>query len=130
MAKVMIIEDDPTMISLLGTLLDMEGFQVAKVDTFGSVLDEIRREDPDLILMDVHLATLDGLEILAEMRQDKKLVAKKVIMSSGLDKKHESTLAGADDFLMKPYMPDELIEKVNQLLGCKYPKFRCNYLFI
>ena len=117
MAKVMIIEDDPTMISLLGTLLDMEGFEVAKVDKFGSVLDDIRRENPELILMDVHLATVDGLEILAEMRQDQQLMTKKVIMSSGLDKKHESTLAGADDFLMKPYMPDELIDKVKQLLG-------------
>ena len=117
MAKVMIIEDDPTMISLLGTLLDMEGFQVAKVDKFGSVLDDIRSEDPDLILMDVHLANTNGLEVLAKLRQDKKLMLKKVIMSSGLDKKYESTLAGADDFLMKPYMPDELIDKVKQLLG-------------
>jgi len=117
MAKVMIIEDDPTMISLLGTLLDMEGFQVAKVDKFGSVLDDIRREDPDLILMDVHLETINGLEVLAKLRQDENLMSKKVIMSSGLDKKYESTLAGADDFLMKPYMPDELIDKVKQLLG-------------
>ena len=117
MAKVMIIEDDPTMISLLGTLLDMEGFQVAKVEKFGSVLEDIKREDPDLILMDVHLGSLDGLVVLAELRQDLKLMDKKVIMSSGLDKKYESSLAGADDFLMKPYMPDELIDKVKHLLG-------------
>lgn len=113
----MIIEDDPTMVSLLGTLLDMEGFQVAKLDKFNSVLADIEREEPDLILMDVHLETKDGLDILAELRQDEKLKATKVIMSSGMDKKHESTLAGADDFLMKPYMPDELIDLVKRLLG-------------
>ena len=117
MAKVMIIEDDPTMVSLLGTLLDMEGFQVAKLDKFNSVLEDIEREDPDLILMDVHLDSKDGLDILTELRQDKKLKATKVIMSSGMDKKYESTLAGADDFLMKPYMPDELIDLVKRILG-------------
>ena len=119
MAKVMLIEDDQTMISLLGTLLDMEGFQVAKLEEFESVsvLDEIKKADPDVVLMDIHLKSLDGLEILTAIRQDLNLKTKKVIMSSGMDKQFESTQAGADDFLMKPFMPDELIEMVKRLVG-------------
>lgn len=117
MAKVMLIEDDQTMLSLLGILLDMEGFQVVKLEKFDTVIEEIKKEDPDLILMDIHLKTNDGLEILSVMRKDSVLKEKKVIMSSGMDKHYESQQAGADDFIMKPYMPDELINIVNRLVG-------------
>lgn len=117
MTKVMLIEDDQTMLNLLGTLLDMEGFKVVKVEKFDSIVDDIRREDPEVILMDVHLEDKDGIEILAVLRNDPQLKKKKVIMSSGMDKRYESAKAGADDFLMKPYMPDELIGIVKKLTG-------------
>jgi DNA-binding response OmpR family regulator len=117
MKKVMLIEDDPTMITLLGTLLEMEGFQVVKVQRFGSVVEDITREMPDAILMDVHLTDLDGLTFLAEIRQTEGIKDIKVIMSSGMDKQYESEQAGADAFLLKPYMPDELITKITNLLG-------------
>ena len=116
MKKVMLIEDDPTMINLLGTLLEMEGYQVVKIQKFGSVLADIEREMPDAILMDVHLNDLDGLVFLADLRKTDSIKDISVIMSSGIDKRHESMQAGADDFLLKPYMPDELIQKINQMV--------------
>jgi DNA-binding response OmpR family regulator len=115
MSKVLLIEDDPTMLSLLGTLLDMEGFEVAKIEKFDSVLTEIRAETPDVILMDVNLLDANGLDILTEMRQDESLKDISVIMSSGMDFKRESLDKGANDFIQKPYMPDELIDKVKLL---------------
>lgn len=115
MSKVLLIEDDPTMLSLLGTLLDMEGFQVAKVEKFDSVISDIRNEEPDVILMDVNLMDVNGLEILTEMRKDASLNGVSVIMSSGMDFKRESLEKGANDFIQKPYMPDELIDKVKLL---------------
>ncbi len=117
MKKVMLIEDDPTMISLLGTLLDMEGYQVVKVQKFDAVLAVVTSEMPDVILMDVHLNQADGLVFLKEIRQSEATKAIKVIMSSGMDKSYESQQAGADDFLLKPYMPDELISKIHEYLG-------------
>jgi DNA-binding response OmpR family regulator len=115
MAKVLLIEDDPTMLSLLGTLLDMEGFQVVKLEQFNAVILAIRNENPDVVLMDVNLQEVNGIEILAEIRQDVKLNGVRVIMSSGMDFRRESMDNGADDFIQKPYMPDELIDKVKQL---------------
>jgi DNA-binding response OmpR family regulator len=117
MKKVMLIEDDQTMLSLLSTLLDMEGFEVHKLDTFSNVLDEIKNVMPDAVLMDVHLDEVDGLEILTQVRQDQELQDLKVIMSSGMDVSHRSIDNGANDFLLKPYMPDELIEKMKSLVG-------------
>ncbi|HKJ28072.1 MAG TPA: response regulator [Anaerolineales bacterium] len=116
MKKVMLIEDDQTMLSLLSTLLDMEGYDVHKLDEFSNVIKEIKNVKPDAVLMDVHLDDIDGLEILTELRNDQELNTLKVIMSSGMDVSHQSMDKGADDFLLKPYMPDELIGKVKQLV--------------
>ena len=102
------------MLSLLGTLLEMEGFQAEKLETFGEALSVIQSEQPDVILMDVNLKGYNGLEILTELRQDPNLDEIKVIMSSGMDYQNESIEKGADDFIQKPYMPDDLIEKVKQ----------------
>jgi DNA-binding response OmpR family regulator len=115
MSKVLLIEDDPTMLSLLGTLLDMEGFEVVKVEKFDAIVSVIRAENPDVILMDVNLMDVNGLEILTEIRNDTDLIGVPVIMSSGMDFKRESLDKGANDFIQKPYMPDELIDKVKLL---------------
>ena len=115
MSKVLLIEDDPTMLSLLGTLLEMEDFQVVMLENFGEALAVIQEEKPDVILMDVNLKSYNGLEILTEMRQDSDLDIVKVIMSSGMDYQAEGLEKGANDFIQKPYMPDDLIDKVNLL---------------
>lgn len=113
----MLIEDDPTMINLLGTLLEMEGFDVVKVTRFENVLADMKTEMPDVVLMDVHLNDVDGLTFCAGIRADAQISSIKVIMSSGMDMRYESIQAGADDFLLKPYMPDELINRINGFLG-------------
>lgn len=113
----MIIEDDPTMIDLLSTLLEMEGFQPVKVQQFDAVLAEIKRNKPDVVVMDVHLRDQNGLKILEALRADRSIKPVRVIMSSGMDWQRESLQSGADDFIMKPYMPEELIEKIVGLVG-------------
>lgn len=115
MAKVMLVEDDPTMLSLLDTLLGMEGFEVDKITNFSKVLEEINKSTPNVVLMDVNLKEANGIELLEEIRKDKKLNGLAVIMSSGMDFSDECLSKGANDFLLKPYMPDELIEKINKI---------------
>jgi DNA-binding response OmpR family regulator len=120
MPKVMLIEDDATMLILLGTLLQMEGFQVAKVakeETVDDLLSALRREKPDVALLDVHLHQISGFDLLSQLRQDPELKPIRVLMSSGLDCSTECLQAGADDFILKPYMPDELIRRIRQALS-------------
>jgi DNA-binding response OmpR family regulator len=116
MTKVMLVEDDPTMLSLLDTLLGIEGFEVAKISDFANVIEEVRLASPDVILMDVHLHDSDGKEILVDLRSDGGFGETKIIMSSGMDFRHECLAKGANDFILKPYMPDELINKIKQLI--------------
>lgn len=115
MTKVLLIEDDATMLSLLETLLEIEGYEVKKIENYTSVLEDTKTMNPDMVLMDVHLREANGLDILAAMRADSELDHVKVVMSSGMDYSARSMQIGANDFILKPYMPDELIDKIKQL---------------
>lgn len=117
MKKVLLIEDDPTMVSLLETLLEFEGFEVKILKDYSSILEHVVKESPDLILMDVHLKEADGLEVLAKMKNDHNLKKVKVIMASGMDYEKQSIQIGANDFIQKPFMPDELVLKIKRLAG-------------
>lgn len=117
MTKVMLVEDDPTMLSLLETLLMIEGFEISKAEDFTNVLEDIRINMPDVILMDVHLEGYDGIEIVAALRAESEFGDISVIMSSGMDVKEKCLANGANDFILKPYMPDELVSKIKALTG-------------
>ena len=119
MNKIMLVEDDATMLSLLSTLLQMEGFEVnqAGEEDIEGILKKIEREKPDLTLIDVNLRQANGLDILEQIRANIELKDIKVLMSSGMDVGHECLQAGADGFMLKPYMPDELINKIKYILN-------------
>lgn len=109
MAKILLAEDDPTMISLLKTLLKMEGFDVLALDVHSDVPAAVQREKPQALFMDVHLGEQSGVKILETIRENKDLADVRVIMTSGLNMKEECLSHGANAFLMKPFMPDDLL---------------------
>jgi DNA-binding response OmpR family regulator len=109
MAKILLAEDDPTMVSLLGTLLKMEGFEVQAIDIDADVPAIVQRERPDALLMDVHLGGQNGLDILDALRNNLDLQDVRVVMTSGLNVQDECLLRGANAFLLKPFMPDDLL---------------------
>jgi CheY-like chemotaxis protein len=111
MPKVLLAEDDAMMLSLLKTLLKLEGYEVdTLLDKPGSYLETILKIRPDVILVDVHLGETSGIDLVREMRLQPGLQNLKVIMASGSPKKEECMAAGANAFLLKPYMPDDLIK--------------------
>jgi CheY-like chemotaxis protein len=109
MAKILLAEDDPTMISLLKTLLKMEGFEVLALDVNTDVPAAVERERPQALFMDVHLGGQSGIEILEAIRKNTELSDVRVVMTSGLNVKDECLRRGASAFLMKPFMPDDLL---------------------
>ena len=120
MSKVLLIEDDSTMVTLLRTLLRFEGYdvmQLDQVDNLPSIMNTIRAEKPDLILLDVHLRHLDGFDLLHDIRKDATISATRVLMSSGMDFGARCLEEGANGFILKPYMPEDLLTKIHQALG-------------
>ena len=75
MAKILLAEDDATMISLLKTLLKMEGFEVVALDVNADVPSMVRQEMPDAVFMDVHLGGKNGLQILESIRKNDDLAS-------------------------------------------------------
>ena len=114
--KVMIVDDDRTMNLLLKTLLELDGFAVVLAPRGDQVLSVALAEQPDAILMDVHIAEVDGIVLLRQIRQHPSLKNMPVIMSSGMDVGVECRAAGADAFILKPYPPDELSTTLKKVI--------------
>ncbi|HAX69853.1 MAG TPA: hypothetical protein DCY14_09620 [Anaerolineae bacterium] len=114
--KVLLAEDDITMVSLLKTLLKMEGYEVVALQPDEDILSAVRVEQPDVLLMDVYLSTQSGLEVLEQLRNSADTSDLRVVMSSGASVKEECLRRGADGFLAKPYMPDDLITMLRQTI--------------
>ncbi len=114
MAKILLAEDDTTMVSLLETLLKMEGFEVMTLDVDSDVPAVVRNEKPDALFMDVHLGDQSGMQILESIRRNHDLANVRVVMTSGLNMEAECLNHGANAFLLKPFMPDDLINILKQ----------------
>ena len=123
MTKIMLVEDDYTMLSLLITFLEVEGYEVVQVNggenafKAENLLKILRRESPALALVDVNLKQANGFDLLRSVRESPDLNDVKVLMSSGMDFTYHSMQEGADGFILKPYMPDELITRIQKILG-------------
>ena len=112
--KVMLIEDDRSMRALLTTLLELEKFSVSSWSgqPGDDIMTLIRCDPPDVLLLDVHLRNISGLNILRQVRTEPNLSSIRVLMTSGMDLKDQCMEAGADNFLLKPYMPNDLIQLI------------------
>ena len=113
----MLAEDDLTMLGLLRTLLEIEGFEVATLSHTEDVLSAVEREAPDVLLMDVHLPQGSGMDFVRQIRNDARFQGLRILMASGMDLHYECIAAGANQFLLKPFMPDALIGGVRSLLA-------------
>ncbi len=109
MSKVLLAEDDHTMVSLLTTLLKMEGYDVVVLDVHADVPSAVSKENPDALLMDVHLGGQNGMDIVQNIRENPVNENVNIVMVSGLNMKDECLKRGANHFILKPFMPDDLL---------------------
>ena len=114
MPKILIVDDDRATSTLLRTLFEIEGFTGVICPRPDEVISTARRERPDVVLMDVHLAEVDSIEILQQFRADPDLLPMPVVMTSGMDVREKCYSAGATAFMLKPFKPTELVALVKQ----------------
>lgn len=115
--KILIVDDDRATSTLLRTLFEIEGFIGVVCPKPDEVLSTARREKPDVVLMDVHLAEVDSIHILKEIRVDHELQRVPVVMTSGLDVREKCEANGASAFMQKPFKPSELVALVKRQLA-------------
>lgn len=121
MAKIMVVDDDNVMRGLLSTLLGMEGDDVVLVWQKERIIPVARDERPDLIMLDLHLGGEDVLPVIQELKADPELRSIPVLAASGMDRQPECERAGAEGFILKPFRPGELLDRMRELLQL-YPK--------
>jgi DNA-binding response OmpR family regulator len=119
MARVFVVDDEPDMVDLLATILKSDGFQV-DTDTDGrSALARLLADPPDLVLLDLMMPDLDGMELLKLLRLDAKGENVPVLLVSARSG-HQYQLGtlqlGANAYICKPFSPRELVRQVRQLL--------------
>ncbi len=117
MPKVMIVDDDRNTVKLLQTLLELDGFVVVVAGRGADVMSVAEQAKPDLFLMDYHLADMDGVDVVRELRKHETFAKTPIVMASGLDVEDEAKDAGVDHFMIKPFEPSDLAPLFNKLLG-------------
>ena len=114
--KILAIDDDRTIRLLLTRCLEKSGHQVSSAENGEQGLSMVEEENPDLILLDVMMPGMDGIEVCKQLKDDAATKSIPVFMLTGKTQNediNEALSAGADDFISKPFNPlkiDELIQ--------------------
>jgi two-component system, OmpR family, response regulator VicR len=119
--RVVCIEDEPEMIDLVRLILGRKGFQVIGANGGIEGLDTVRREKPDLVLLDLMMPDMDGWEVYQQIKADPALRDIPVVVvtakAQSIDKVLGLHIAKVDDYITKPFGPQELLESVAKILG-------------
>jgi DNA-binding response OmpR family regulator len=118
-ARILIVEDDPDIAHLVERYLDKAGFTATHVANGRDALAAIASRPPDLVILDLMLPHLDGLEVCRRLRSHEATAGLPIIMLTARAEESERIVGlelGADDYLAKPFSPGELVARVRALL--------------
>jgi DNA-binding response OmpR family regulator len=117
---ILCIEDDPEMIDLIRLILNRRGFEVKGATGGIQGLEMIRAETPDLVLLDLMMPDMDGWEVYQQMKADERSKGIPVIVvtakAQSIDKVLGLHIAKVDDYISKPFSPQELLNSVERVL--------------
>ena len=115
MKKILIVEDDTSISEELKNLLDNAGFNGVILKDFENSFEEIKQENPDLILLDINIPKLNGEMLLQKIRKESNVP---IIMVTSKNTETDEVLSmsyGADDYITKPYNPTILLLRINAI---------------
>jgi DNA-binding response OmpR family regulator len=119
MKKALVVEDDPDIVELIEHYLRAEGFEVEATGDGRAALERLRAGSYQLVLLDLQLPGRDGLGVCAELRRDRRTRSVPVIMLTARGDEADRIVGlevGADDYMVKPFSPKELVARVRALL--------------
>ena len=129
--KIFIIEDEPSIIQLVQHNLEKEGFIVSSSINGNNGLKELKKFEPNLLLLDWMLPDLSGIEICKNIRKDIKLKSLPIIMLTAKGEEEDKIKgldSGVDDYLTKPFSFNELLARIKAVLRRSDPKIVSDYI--
>jgi DNA-binding response OmpR family regulator len=115
--KLLVVDDEDGLRTLLKSELELHGFDVDEADGGTMALEAAKATTYDVVILDIRMPDIDGMEVLRRLRADK--LARKIIMLTGVDElkiARETLELGADDFLTKPIEFKNLIACINRVV--------------
>lgn len=119
MSKILIVDDEKDIVDLIAYNLEKEGFTTAKAYDGESALQFIKKQKPDLIILDLMLPKLNGLDVCKSVRREPDISALPIIMLTAKSDEVDKIIGlevGADDYVTKPFSVKELIARVRSIL--------------
>lgn len=117
MHKILVVDDEPSIVTLMKFNLEKAGYEVITAEDGRQGLDLSLTEKPDLIVLDLMLPGMDGMDVCKTLRQEK--VDTPILMLTAKDEEFDKILGlelGADDYMTKPFSPREVVARVKAIL--------------
>jgi DNA-binding response OmpR family regulator len=117
--KILIVEDEKDILQLVKLYLEKEGFRTVAAMTGTEALRQVKAEHPDLIILDLMLPELDGLEVCKRIRLNQETALLPILMLTAKAEESDTVIGlelGADDYVTKPFSPKALVARVKALL--------------
>jgi len=114
--RVLIVDDDPPSLKMTAYLLQEEGYEILTAEDGQKALDLIESEEPDLVVLDVMMPHVDGLEVCRRVRQHRNVPIIILSAKGEIGDRVVGLEIGADDYLAKPFEPSELLARVKALM--------------
>jgi two-component system alkaline phosphatase synthesis response regulator PhoP len=115
-ATILIIEDEASIRTVVRAYLEQAGFRVLLTDNGPAGVDLARRERPDLVILDLNLPGMDGMEVAARLRQESEVFIIMLTARSEESDRVAGLRIGADDYVIKPFSPRELVARIEAIL--------------
>lgn len=115
--KILVVDDEPSIVTLLSFNLEKAGFDVVTANTGTEALEKISDVSPDLVILDLMLPEMDGMDVCKKMRQQYIFIP--ILMLTARDDELDKILGlelGADDYMTKPFSPREVVARVKAIL--------------
>jgi two-component system alkaline phosphatase synthesis response regulator PhoP len=123
--KILVVDDEAVLLETIAYNLEQAGYRVVTVADGHSALEAARNEDPDLVILDVMLPGMDGLEVCRQLRRDSRTATTPILMLTARGEEIDKVVGlevGADDYVTKPFARRELLARVRALLRrASYP---------
>jgi DNA-binding response OmpR family regulator len=116
---ILICDDDPLLVDLLEYRLAARGYVVLVAEDGGKALRRLQEMKPDAVLLDAMMPVIDGYEVLRKIRENPETAGIPVIMLTARKQEQDIVMAlelGANDYLVKPFIPEELVARLGRLL--------------
>jgi two-component system alkaline phosphatase synthesis response regulator PhoP len=120
--KILVCDDEANILNIMDFSLEAEGFLVVAATDGDQAMQLAMSEEPDLIILDVMMPGNDGLTVCRELKQNPRTSHIPVLMltaRAGKGDRESGLAAGANGYVTKPFSPQRLVEKVNEMLGVR-----------